>query len=72
VKFAGSLAIIALGVLLAVVAGVSTIGWLIAGIGVIFLLATLVFVANNAGIEEAEPRPDEKDPFLGSGLTNKL
>ena len=71
-KVVASFAIIALGVLLAAVAGLSTIGWLVVAIGVVALLASLVYMASTSEATTADTNPAEPDPLTQTRFMNKL
>jgi len=69
-----SILLMALGAVLLFVFGLSTLGLLIGAAGILGLLVSLTMAATSPEASEIARRREEErpDPFLGSGLSNKL
>ena len=69
-----SILLIALGAILVFGFGFSTLGLLIGAAGILGLLVSLTMAASSPEASEIAHRREEErhDPFLGSGLSNKL
>ena len=71
-KLISSIAIIVLGVFLALAAGLSSIGWIVAAIGGVALVASLLLAAMAPDVINTDAGAEQPDPLLQAKLMNKL